>query len=482
MNDCIFCKIIKGELPSKTIYEDDILLDENEGLYEKLNEIYTNDYKKYSTKKKSNDKIIFNANTLENVFLIGNKPYYLYKSNNKYALYDEKKKRISDFSDRPIYSFVRSPKASITENIFYSEYGDKKSFFILKNSKNIIIDFEDNDNYIFLDYGYIIEKDNDSFAVKKVNSNAEFRIAETATDFKIIRCLDKDYLMYDNKGTIKVFDMRGKEINLEKGIIRAGSLNKYIVLLYGTHAKIYDKKFKHIKTIDKNYNSIKMYENNGKVIYCLFRGLSYNNIYDLYDDKFRLMIENSDMPYQRVTDARTGKMVYEYLLVCPDGEKERIIDYNFNTLIEFRDAVANIYIFGRNGKKYYKAVFLGRKGSIFFDDKFKVLYDNSKDVTVEEFYNFINDETNMDLSNNNVVYHSSDYDYPDGYYKFRKGYKKEEIGDYYIVKNASNEIITEKYDYIYNENVKYMNFINYNKEFGIVDYNGKELYKFSIKN
>ncbi len=25
MNDCIFCKIIKNELPSKTIYEDDIL-------------------------------------------------------------------------------------------------------------------------------------------------------------------------------------------------------------------------------------------------------------------------------------------------------------------------------------------------------------------------------------------------------------------------------------------------------------------------
>ena len=25
MNDCIFCKIIKGELPSKTIYEDDII-------------------------------------------------------------------------------------------------------------------------------------------------------------------------------------------------------------------------------------------------------------------------------------------------------------------------------------------------------------------------------------------------------------------------------------------------------------------------
>ena len=23
MNDCIFCKIIKGEMPSKTIYEDD---------------------------------------------------------------------------------------------------------------------------------------------------------------------------------------------------------------------------------------------------------------------------------------------------------------------------------------------------------------------------------------------------------------------------------------------------------------------------
>jgi len=25
MNDCIFCKIIKGELPSKTIYEDDTI-------------------------------------------------------------------------------------------------------------------------------------------------------------------------------------------------------------------------------------------------------------------------------------------------------------------------------------------------------------------------------------------------------------------------------------------------------------------------
>ena len=25
MNDCIFCKIIKGEIPSKTIYEDDII-------------------------------------------------------------------------------------------------------------------------------------------------------------------------------------------------------------------------------------------------------------------------------------------------------------------------------------------------------------------------------------------------------------------------------------------------------------------------
>lgn len=25
MNDCIFCKIIKGELPSKTIYEDDLI-------------------------------------------------------------------------------------------------------------------------------------------------------------------------------------------------------------------------------------------------------------------------------------------------------------------------------------------------------------------------------------------------------------------------------------------------------------------------
>lgn len=25
MNDCIFCKIIKGELPSKTIYEDEII-------------------------------------------------------------------------------------------------------------------------------------------------------------------------------------------------------------------------------------------------------------------------------------------------------------------------------------------------------------------------------------------------------------------------------------------------------------------------
>ncbi len=25
MNDCIFCKIIKGELPSKTVYEDDLI-------------------------------------------------------------------------------------------------------------------------------------------------------------------------------------------------------------------------------------------------------------------------------------------------------------------------------------------------------------------------------------------------------------------------------------------------------------------------
>lgn len=25
MNDCIFCKIIKGEIPSKTIYEDDLI-------------------------------------------------------------------------------------------------------------------------------------------------------------------------------------------------------------------------------------------------------------------------------------------------------------------------------------------------------------------------------------------------------------------------------------------------------------------------
>ena len=25
MNDCIFCKIIKGEIPSKTIYEDDLV-------------------------------------------------------------------------------------------------------------------------------------------------------------------------------------------------------------------------------------------------------------------------------------------------------------------------------------------------------------------------------------------------------------------------------------------------------------------------
>ena len=25
MNDCIFCKIVKGEIPSKTIYEDDII-------------------------------------------------------------------------------------------------------------------------------------------------------------------------------------------------------------------------------------------------------------------------------------------------------------------------------------------------------------------------------------------------------------------------------------------------------------------------
>ena len=25
MNDCIFCKIINGELPSKTIYEDDLI-------------------------------------------------------------------------------------------------------------------------------------------------------------------------------------------------------------------------------------------------------------------------------------------------------------------------------------------------------------------------------------------------------------------------------------------------------------------------
>ena len=25
MEDCIFCKIIKGELPSKTIYEDDLI-------------------------------------------------------------------------------------------------------------------------------------------------------------------------------------------------------------------------------------------------------------------------------------------------------------------------------------------------------------------------------------------------------------------------------------------------------------------------
>ena len=25
MNDCIFCKIIKGDLPSKTIYEDDLI-------------------------------------------------------------------------------------------------------------------------------------------------------------------------------------------------------------------------------------------------------------------------------------------------------------------------------------------------------------------------------------------------------------------------------------------------------------------------
>ena len=25
MNDCIFCKIIKGELPSKTVYEDELI-------------------------------------------------------------------------------------------------------------------------------------------------------------------------------------------------------------------------------------------------------------------------------------------------------------------------------------------------------------------------------------------------------------------------------------------------------------------------
>ena len=25
MNDCIFCKIIKGELPSRTVYEDDLI-------------------------------------------------------------------------------------------------------------------------------------------------------------------------------------------------------------------------------------------------------------------------------------------------------------------------------------------------------------------------------------------------------------------------------------------------------------------------
>ena len=25
MNDCIFCKIINGELPSKTVYEDDLI-------------------------------------------------------------------------------------------------------------------------------------------------------------------------------------------------------------------------------------------------------------------------------------------------------------------------------------------------------------------------------------------------------------------------------------------------------------------------
>ncbi len=25
MNDCIFCKIVKGEIPSKTIYEDDLV-------------------------------------------------------------------------------------------------------------------------------------------------------------------------------------------------------------------------------------------------------------------------------------------------------------------------------------------------------------------------------------------------------------------------------------------------------------------------
>ena len=26
MNDCIFCKIIKGELPSRTVYEDDLIM------------------------------------------------------------------------------------------------------------------------------------------------------------------------------------------------------------------------------------------------------------------------------------------------------------------------------------------------------------------------------------------------------------------------------------------------------------------------
>ena len=25
MNDCIFCKIIKGELPSRTVYEDELI-------------------------------------------------------------------------------------------------------------------------------------------------------------------------------------------------------------------------------------------------------------------------------------------------------------------------------------------------------------------------------------------------------------------------------------------------------------------------